>query len=66
MPLSLQENELVTIVVSTTSEQASSAAKASRQRAIVMNYVAKVESRLDDAPPDGYTNRDHDRLIYGK
>jgi predicted DNA-binding antitoxin AbrB/MazE fold protein len=65
-PLELEEHQVVSLVVSTTTEDVSPEAKAARQRDILMAYVAKVESRPDDSPQDGYTNRDHDRLIYGK
>lgn len=64
-PLELEEHQMVSLVVSTTSERALPEAKAARQRDILMNYVAKVESRPDETPQDGYSNRDHDRLIYG-
>lgn len=29
-------------------------------------YVALMESLPDDSPRDGFSNRDHDRLIYGE
>jgi len=64
-PLNLPEHEVVSLSISTSVEQTSPEAKAARQRAILMAYVAKVESRADDTPGDGLSNRHHDRLIYG-
>lgn len=65
-PLELQENQLVSLVVSTAAEPSGAMENAARQRDILMAYVAKVEARPDETPHDGLTNRDHDRLIYGK
>jgi len=65
-PLALEEHQVVSLVVSTLPEDASMEGKAARQREVLMAYVAKVESRPDDTPQNGFSNRDHDRLIYGK
>lgn len=65
-PLNLVERERVSLSISTASEKAASDDEAARQRSILLAYVAKVESRPDDTPQDGFSNRDHDRLIYGK
>jgi predicted DNA-binding antitoxin AbrB/MazE fold protein len=65
-PLSLPEHQVVSLAISTPADSAETGEKAARQREIVAAYVAKVESRPDDAPQDGMSNRDHDRLIYGQ
>jgi predicted DNA-binding antitoxin AbrB/MazE fold protein len=65
-PLELNEHQVVAISISTASDAITTDEKAVRQRDILAAYVAKVESRPDDAPADGLTNRDHDRLIYGE
>jgi predicted DNA-binding antitoxin AbrB/MazE fold protein len=65
-PLELAEHQVVSISISTSSGPATSEEKSARQREVLASYVAKVESRPDDAPQDGFTNRDHDRLIYGE
>ncbi len=66
VPLDLRENEVVSLSICTAAEQGlSSENEAARQRSIVLAHVAKVEARSDEAPQDGLSNRDHDRLIYG-
>jgi predicted DNA-binding antitoxin AbrB/MazE fold protein len=66
IPLDLKEHEVVSLSISTTAAVNASNAEVDRQRKILLAYVAKVESRPDDMPRDGMTNRDRDRLIYGK
>lgn len=66
VPLSLQEQEVVSLTISTAAAKDGAEAEASRQRSVLMAYVAKVESQPVDAPSDGLSNRDHDLLIYGK
>ena len=63
VPLSLQEQEVVSLTICTPA--AGNEAEAARQRGVLMAYVAKVESQPVDAPSDGLSNRDHDLLIYG-
>ena len=65
VPLNLKEHEVVSLSISSGPDKVSREAEAARQRNILMAYVAKVESRPDDTPRDGFSNRDHDRLIYG-
>ncbi|MEX0641490.1 MAG: antitoxin family protein [Pirellulales bacterium] len=65
-PLDLPEHQVVSLSISAPSESASLKEKAAQQREIVMAYVAKMESRPDDSPQDGLSNRDHDRLLYGE
>lgn len=64
-PLDLPEREVVSLSISTASQNNGHQAEAARQRDVLLAYLAKVESRTDDTPDDGFTNRDHDRLIYG-
>lgn len=67
VPLDLREHELVSLAISAPTEnKVEEEDEAVRQRCVLMAYVAKVESRHDEAPQDGLTNRDHDRLIYGQ
>ncbi|MEX2168110.1 MAG: antitoxin family protein [Pirellulales bacterium] len=65
-PLNLVEREVVSLSISTASDNAITDDEAARQRRVLLAYVTKVESRPDDTPEDGFSNRDHDRLIYGK
>jgi predicted DNA-binding antitoxin AbrB/MazE fold protein len=72
-PLDLKEHEVVSLSISTAgekdmpdSESARQRSESARQRSVLLAHVAKVESRPDDTPQDGFSNRDHDRLIYGK
>jgi predicted DNA-binding antitoxin AbrB/MazE fold protein len=64
-PLNLQEREVVSLSIVSTSEPAAPESVADRQRNVLLAYVAKVESRPGAPAADGLSNRDHDRLIYG-
>ena len=64
-PLQLREHQTVSLTISTVPEGDVSD-EAARQRSVIMEYMAHVESRPDDTPQDGLSNRDHDRLIYGE
>jgi predicted DNA-binding antitoxin AbrB/MazE fold protein len=66
VPLDLKENEIVSLSISPAVDASIKDAEGSRQRSVVMRHVAKVESRPNDTPRDGLSNRDHDRIIYGK
>ena len=64
-PVDLREHELVTVSVSPlVGESGSTLAIADKQREILLAFVAKVDSLADEGSADGYSNRDHDRLIY--
>jgi predicted DNA-binding antitoxin AbrB/MazE fold protein len=66
-PLLLNEDEVVSlsIVPSGANDSAQDEKQAIRQRDMLLAFVAKMESYPDDNPQDGFSNRDHDRLIYG-
>jgi predicted DNA-binding antitoxin AbrB/MazE fold protein len=64
VPLNLNEREVVSLSITTVSN-GSPASEAAQQREILSAFVAKMESLPDDAPHDGLSNRDHDKLIYG-
>jgi predicted DNA-binding antitoxin AbrB/MazE fold protein len=66
VPLDLKEHEVVSLSISTAVEKSAQDDESLRQRRVLLAHIAKVESRPDDAPQDGFSNRDHDRLIYGK
>jgi predicted DNA-binding antitoxin AbrB/MazE fold protein len=66
VPLDLKEHEVVSLSISSAHEKIAPESEGARQRSVLMNYVAVVESRPEGIPSDGLTNRDHDRLIYGK
>jgi predicted DNA-binding antitoxin AbrB/MazE fold protein len=66
VPLSLKENEVVALTISTAAGDAAASAEGAQQRNVLADYVRKVESRSEEVPADGLSNRDHDRLIYGK
>jgi predicted DNA-binding antitoxin AbrB/MazE fold protein len=65
VPLDLKEHDLVSLSISPYPDPDSVEAKVAQHRTVVKAYVTKVESRPDEVSPDGLTNRDHDRLIYG-
>lgn len=50
VPLSLNEQEMVSLAIFTNSEELKPASEAAKQRSILSAYVAKVESQPDDAP----------------
>ena len=69
-PLRLNEDEVISLTIvgqgaSAVAEPASDKHRALRQRDRILAFVAKMESQPDENPQDGYSNRDHDRLIYG-
>ena len=66
MPLNLQEQQLVSLSISTATDAGIVDSEAARQRAVLVDYVAKGEARPGNSPQDGLTNRDRDRLIYGQ
>lgn len=66
VPLSLKEREVVSLTISSGAAGNDTAAEVARQRSVLTAYIAKVESRPEVLPSDGLSNRDHDRLIYGK
>lgn len=64
IPLNLNEREVVSLSISTANSD-TLASEAAQQREILLAFTTKMESLPDDTPPDGYSNRDHDKLIYG-
>lgn len=64
-PLNLNEHEVVSLCISTAAEP-SPPTDAEKQRSILSAFVAKMETMSDHSPQDGLSNRDHDKLIYGK
>jgi predicted DNA-binding antitoxin AbrB/MazE fold protein len=64
-PLNLNEHEVVSLSISTAAES-SAPMEVEKQRTILSAFVAKMESLPDHVPQDGLSNRDHDKLIYGK
>jgi len=65
-PIGLRENEVVSVSVSPADHGPATSAIAARQRDQLLAFVAKMEALADSDPADGYSNRDHDQLIYGK
>ena len=68
-PIELRDDEVVTLTIVqpqvASSRIPSNLQEGLRQRDVLMAFVAKMESFEDNGPQDGYSNRDHDRLIYG-
>jgi len=67
-PMNLKDNEVVllSIVATNTETMTSDEQIALRQRSVLLSFVEQMESQSDENPSDGFSNRDHDRLIYGK
>ncbi|HEY2839534.1 MAG TPA: antitoxin family protein [Pirellulales bacterium] len=65
-PIGLREQEIVTISVASTREDAEQATAAEEQKALLLAFGDKMEAIAEPNPADGFTNRDHDRLIYGE
>lgn len=69
-PLPLREDEVVSVTVSRPDDGEPQVVAETRrgeeQRDIVLRFVSKMESLPVRCPQDGLTNRDHDRLIYGR
>jgi len=69
-PVDLKEAEVVSLALVRSDEPETDTASADQQRAlrqrdVLLAFVTKVEAYPDDSPRDGFSNRDHDRLIYG-
>ena len=66
-PVHLKDQEVVSLLIVGIGmdKTASDEQLALRQRAVLLSFVEKMESQTDENPQDGFTNRDHDRLIYG-
>ena len=68
-PIGLRDDEVVSLAIVqpqvASIETPPDRQQARRQRDVLMAFVARMESYEDNGPQDGYTNRDHDRLIYG-
>jgi len=66
--MNLKDNEVVllSIVATNTETMTSDEQIALRQRSVLLSFVEQMESQSDENPSDGFSNRDHDRLIYGK
>lgn len=64
-PVGLREHEVVTVSVTPSADQGASAlAAGTKQREMLLAFTAKMEALADSGPLDGFSNRDHDRLIY--
>jgi predicted DNA-binding antitoxin AbrB/MazE fold protein len=37
-----------------------------RQRAAIEQFIAEMEALPDEGPDDGFSGRDHDKILYGK
>jgi hypothetical protein len=37
----------------------------SRQQAAIAEFLARMESLPDEGPDDGFSGRDHDKILYG-
>ncbi|MGD9723881.1 MAG: antitoxin family protein [Pirellulales bacterium] len=65
-PVALREHEVVTVSIAPSSHSREDARTVSgtSQQERLLAFVAKMESLVDEVPPDGLSGRDHDRLIY--
>jgi predicted DNA-binding antitoxin AbrB/MazE fold protein len=61
-----REHEVLTVSVTPSLDEISSQAVATKQRDILLAFTAKMEALADEPISDDYTNRDHDRIIYGE
>jgi len=64
-PVELREHEVVTVSVSTTAGSDTVANEITRQRDVLLAFAAKMEATVDTQPTADFTNRDHDRVLYG-
>jgi predicted DNA-binding antitoxin AbrB/MazE fold protein len=70
-PLDLKEQELVSLAVVRAPTGRDLGHKEDQDdsvqhRNLLVAFVEKMEATNEESPPDGFTNRDHDRLIYGQ
>lgn len=68
-PISLHESEVVTISIvreTEMGEKSSDAAdKGRRHREVLLRFIEDAKKLPDNSPNDGFSNRDHDQVIYG-
>ncbi len=69
-PLDLKEHELVSLAIVSASTNGSAPPTAEqqqgqRQQEVLLRFVSKMEAIPDESAADGFSNRDHDRVIYG-
>jgi predicted DNA-binding antitoxin AbrB/MazE fold protein len=62
-PVELAEGTQVEVQVPQTSAVPDQAGDETRKA--WLDYLDRMESLPDHSPPDSFTNRDHDRIIYG-
>lgn len=69
-PLDLSEQEVVSLTVTNRAKPAAEKpedeeAAIRRQQAALLAFVERAAAEQGNAPSDGLTNRDHDKIIYG-
>jgi predicted DNA-binding antitoxin AbrB/MazE fold protein len=69
-PVDLHEHEVVSVAVMRVQTNVPTSLSGEeqqglRQRGALLCFIAKMEAMTDERGADGYSNRDHDRLIYG-
>ena len=64
-PVELPQGTPVTVQLPTAPELASSGKDEETSQAW-REYLDRMQARPDNSPNDGFSNRDHDRILYGK
>jgi len=65
-PVELAEGTPVVVQVpETTPPVELSPAELAQQQAAIAEFLAKMESLPDEGPDDGFSGRDHDKILYG-
>jgi predicted DNA-binding antitoxin AbrB/MazE fold protein len=65
-PVEFREHEVVTVCVTSGVSETSPQETAAKQREILSAFANKMEALIDEPINDGLTNRDHDRILYGR
>jgi predicted DNA-binding antitoxin AbrB/MazE fold protein len=69
-PIPLKESEVVSLSIlrggGAVGDDSAAEEEGLRHRDIMMAFIKEMEALPDNNPHDGFSNRDHDRLIYGE
>lgn len=64
-PVELAEGTPVVVQVSTVAREELSPENIARQQTAVAEFLAEMKALPDEGPDDGFSGRDHDKVLYG-
>jgi predicted DNA-binding antitoxin AbrB/MazE fold protein len=65
-PVDLAEGTQVLVQIATTAQPAElSPEELARRHAAIVQFLDRMEALPDEGPDDGFSGRDHDKILYG-